>query len=96
MTSEETAELTALCRQWLRISTISADDELLQTAQAAMLDLKNAGVVVISTADALTLQAIKFYVKSHFGYDEKAEMYARQYEHLKAALALSSAYNTEV
>ena len=59
-------------------------------------ELKNAGVVVISTADALTLQAIKFYVKSHFGYDDKAEMYARQYEHLKAALALSSDYNTEV
>ncbi len=80
-------------RPWIRKTAQSFDDEIVQTLAACLLDLQNSGVVLISADDPLILQAAKFYLKSHFGYDADSEKWGRAYEHLKAALSLFGDYN---
>ena len=42
----------------------------------------------------LIQQAVKLYLKAHFGYDDQPEKWEAAYERLKAALSLSSDYTT--
>ncbi|UZT82142.1 head-tail connector protein [Caproicibacterium sp. BJN0003] len=81
-------------RNWLRITSNSLDDEILQTMSACIIDLQNSGVNRIDTEDFLIQQAIKLYCKSQFGYDKDAEKFSQAYEHLKASLSLSGDYNS--
>ena len=93
--AEISSELIASARGWLRITTESRDDEIEQVLSACLIDLSNAGVVVIDTDDAAVQQCMKLYLKSQFGYDSNAGKFGEDYEHLKKALALSGDYNTE-
>lgn len=93
--AEISSELIASARGWLRITTESRDDEIEQVLSACLIDLSNAGVVVIDTDDAAVQQCMKLYLKSQFGYDSNAGKFGEAYEHLKKALALSGDYNTE-
>lgn len=98
MTTLEGDTLSAVvgeAKKWLRIGTDSTDEEVGQTINACLLDLSNAGVTQIDIADPLTKQAVKLYLKSHFGYDANADEFGTAYEHLKASLALSGTYNTK-
>lgn len=95
LTDEQLTAITEEARQWLRIGTESTDEEIGQTVQACLSDLSNAGVKKIDITDPLTKQAIKMYLKSHFGYDTNADRFEEFYEHLKAGMALSGDYNTE-
>lgn len=79
-------------RKWIRKSASNLDAEIQQTVAACMLDLKNAGIVVFRDDDPLLQQAAKLYLKAQFGYDDKSEKWEAAYEHLKAALSLSSEY----
>lgn len=79
-------------RLWVRKSAKSFDDEIIQTTAACFLDLQNAGITVFSPDDPLLRQAAKLYLKAHFGYDAESDKWERAYEHLKAALSLSSDY----
>lgn len=88
-------KLLPMARIWVRKMATNLDDEIKQTVAACMLDLENAGVVKIKARDPLIQQAAKQYVKAHFGYDDKSEKWEAAYEYLKAALSLSSDYNTE-
>ena len=90
-----TAEQIAAAKLWLRISTDALDEEIGQTVDACLLDLHNAGVVNTPWDDALIKQAVKLYCKAQFGYgnDGDGDKYAKAYEHLKCALALSGDYN---
>ena len=87
--------LLPAARVWVRKSVANLDDEIRQTVAACMLDLNNAGVKNFKEEDPLLQQAAKLYLKAHFGYDDKSEKWEAAYEHLKAALSLSSDY-TEV
>lgn len=86
-------DLLPTARLWRRISTTKFDDEIQQTVAAGLLDLRNAGVVNVDIEDALVQQALKFYLKSHFGDDADADKWGKAYEHLKAALSLSGDYS---
>ena len=83
-------------RLWVRKSKPNLDGEIKQTVAASMLDLKNSGVVNFNAEDPLLQQAAKLYLKAQFGYDDKSEKWEAAYERLKAALSISSDYNTEV
>lgn len=93
--AEITDELITSAKRWLRISTTSADEEVGQVMAACLIDLKTGGVSVLDPTDAAIQQAMKLYLKAHFGYDSNAERFAAAYEHLKAALALSGDYGKE-
>lgn len=88
------AVLINQARTWLRITTDALDAELGQTLDAGVLDLQNAGVKDPDLTDPLVQQALKLYCKAQFGYDKDAEKFARSYEYLKCAMALSGDYNT--
>ena len=84
-------------RRWIRKTSVSElDTEVTQTVAACFLDLKNAGVVNFSGDDPLLQQAAKLYLKAQFGFNGESAKYEAAYEHLKAALSLSSDYNTKV
>ena len=82
-------------KKWLRRSTTTLDTEIVQTAASAFLDMKNAGIKRLDRNDPLIQQAVKLYLKAHFGYDDQPEKWEAAYERLKAALSLSSDYTTE-
>ena len=88
-----TPELIDTANRWLRISTDALDDEIDQTMEAAMQDLKNAGVNEPWWEDRLVQQAVKLYCKAQFGYGDENDKFSRAYEYLKNALALSGDYN---
>lgn len=79
-------------KKWIRRTSAKLDEEVLQTVAACMLDMKNAGITKISADDPLIQQAAKLYLKAQFGYDDKSDKWQVAYEHLKAALSLSSDY----
>lgn len=87
--------LLAAAKKWLRRSSDKLDDEITQTMAAAFLDMKNAGIKRLDKEDPLIQQAVKLYLKAHFGYDDQPEKWEAAYERLKAALSLSSDYTRE-
>ena len=93
-TDTETAIVTS-AKKWLRNTSDAFNEEIEQTVDACLLDLKNSGVENRDTTDALIQQAIKLYCKAQFGYNDMGDKFQKSYEFLKAALALSGDYNTE-
>lgn len=83
-------------RRWVRRSSDNLDEEIRQTTAACILDLKNAGVVNFDAEDPLLQQAAKLYLKAQFGFNEDSAKWEAAYEHLKAALSLSSDYTEPV
>lgn len=77
---------------WIRRTTNSLNDEVKQTTAACLLDMKGVGIENIKAEDPLIQQAVKMYLRAQFGYDDKPEIWAASYEHLKAALSLNSDY----
>ena len=79
-------------------TTTAFDGEIQDLINAAIADLKLAGVLDTKAVDTdpLIKRAIVTYCKSHFGYDNPdASRFWRSYESLKMHLTLSADYNTE-
>ena len=83
-------------RLWVRRCAPSLDEELRQTIASGLLDLHNHGVARIDPANPLIQQAVKFYVKANFGYDEDSEKWQKGYERLRDNLSLNGEYNKVV
>lgn len=82
----------------LRISNTAYDEEIKDLIEACKLDLKLSGVAssLISETDPIIMQAIKTYVKGHFGYDNPdADKFKESYSLLKQHLAISYREDTE-
>jgi hypothetical protein len=90
-----TEELLPSVKKWLRIMSVSLDDEISQTISACVVDLKNAGVRKVKLDNPLIQQAVKLYCKAQFGYDDTSSKFAKSYELLKQSLSLSGEYNME-
>ena len=73
-------------RAYLRLTSDKLDQEIQDTMDAAKLDLASAGMNDVD--NALVDMAIKLYVRWKFNYADKADQYRRDYQELKAALAL--------
>lgn len=75
----------------LRINNTVYDNEITDLINACKKELKLAGVAssnIIET-DEMIIQAITYYCKANFGYDNSdAERYMKAYESLKAFLCL--------
>ena len=88
------AELLPDARLWIRRSSASGlDEELLQTIAACLYDLDVVGVDVRFN-DPLIQQAVKFYVKSHFGSSDDSEKWDKAYDKVKDSLSLSLRYRS--
>ena len=73
-------------RAYLRLTSDKLDQEIQDTMDAAKLDLASAGMNDVD--NALVDMAIKLYARWKFNYADKADQYSRDYQELKAALAL--------
>ena len=80
-------------RRALRISNDRLDQEIRDTIDAAVLDLRTAGVVS-GDVYALTGMAVKLYAKWKFDFLGKGEQHHQAYESLKAVLSMDEGYNT--
>ena len=88
--------LIELMRNALRISNTSEaiTAEIKNSIMAALLDLKQQGVVKLEQDDALIIRAVTLYCRSEFNFNGKAEAYRNSYDLQKMSLALDIDYNT--
>ena len=81
---------------YLRISHNALDDDLNDTIDACLRDLKIYGVRTSKTDDAqdpLILNAVKLYCKAEYTDDpDKAAAYRQRYDALKACLGVAGEY----
>ena len=78
----------------LRIKNNATDDDIQDTIDAALFDLRVSGVVNLDESDPLIIQAVKLYCKANYGLDNKDyEKYQKAYNSLKESLALCGDYN---
>ena len=87
----------------LRISHNALDEDLGDTINACLQDLRTCGVKVsavpddVQETDPLILNAIKLYCRAEFTDDtEKAAAYRERYGSLKSCLMMASGYREEV
>lgn len=77
----------------LRITTNAYDCELDDLIQAAIADLRIAGIVVSAPQeDPLIIRAIVTYCRYHFGSPEQPDRLKRAYDEQKAQLQVSTGY----
>lgn len=81
-------------KEELRLKSSTFDKNVEETIDACKIDMKLAGINKIDEDDALIRQAITFYAKGNFGYDN-SEKFAEAYEKLRNCMALSSDYTGE-
>lgn len=81
----------------LRISHSKLDDDVTDSIEACLRDLKVCGVQVTGATDPLILNAIKLYCKAAYTDDTgKAAAYQERYDALKSCLMMAEGYRAEV
>lgn len=83
----------------LRIDDTVLDEDIQDTINAAMADLKLCGVLEskIVETDPLILRAVKTFCKAEYSSDDKeAARYRQSYEMLRNHLSMSVDYNPPV
>lgn len=81
----------------LRISHNVLDDDLTDTIEAGLADLRVCGVESSGAEDPLILNAVKLYCKAAYTDDtDKAAAYQARYDSLKACLMMAEGYGGEV
>ena len=81
----------------LRINNSSFDEEIKNLIDACKKELELAGIASsnIRYTDSLIVQAIIYYCKANFGYDNPdADRYLKSYESIKSLLCLN--YNVPI
>ena len=94
-----TTRYSGLVSELKGVLRISTDDELIQReiialVEAAIVDLKTAGITNTDINDPLIKRAISVYCKAHFGYDNPdTNKLIEIYEALKCKLSLVGSYH---
>lgn len=76
-------------RTALRLSSKSLDAEINGTMSAALIDMKNAGVIEPQEDNALINMAIILYARWQFNFLDRGPEYEKAYRELKNSLALA-------
>jgi hypothetical protein len=80
----------------LRISHSALDDDLADTIDACLADLKVCGVQDPQATDKLILNAVKLFCKAAYTDDQgKAAAYQARYDALKSCLMMAEGYGGE-
>lgn len=78
----------------LRIKSNAFDNEIIGLIDACKIDLGLAGVCVTNNEDdPLIKNAIIFYCKANFGFNEDSDRWQKAYDNVKCALSLAGDYN---
>ena len=83
-------------KTYLRISHSALDDDLTDTIEACLADLKVCGVKDPQAGDKLILNAVKLFCKAAYTDDTgKAAAYQARYDALKSCLMMAEGYGGE-
>ena len=81
----------------LRISHNALDDDVADTIEACLADLKVCGVQNPDVTNPLILNAVKLYCKAAYTDDTgKAAAYQARYDALKSCLMMATGYREEI
>lgn len=90
-------ELLTKIKNSLRISHSMLDDDVADSIEACLQDLKVCGVMNPDATDPLILNAVKLFCKAAYTDDtEKAAAYQARYDALKSCLMMAEGYGAEV
>lgn len=78
----------------LRIVTDEYDDEITDLIEAALLDMKIAGVTQDDTTDKLVVRAVITYCRANFGSPADYENLKKSYDEQKAQMSSATGYTT--
>ncbi|MBQ1663784.1 MAG: phage gp6-like head-tail connector protein [Clostridia bacterium] len=78
----------------LRVTTNAFDSELTDLIQAAVLDLKVAGVTNDDTTNALVRRAVVTYCRMHFGEPDYYDRLKKSYDEQKAQMGMATGFTT--
>lgn len=89
----DTATLTKI-KTAMRITTTAFDDEITDLVDAALADLRIAGVrgTNVALTDPLVLRAVITYCKLNFGEPDEYDRLKRSYDEQKAQMGMSTGY----
>ena len=81
-------------RKRVGLSNSQFDEELIETQNAAINDLKLSGIKeeAIVASDPTVCQAVTAYVRANFRINEKSEKFERAYEKLRHKMSVSKNY----
>lgn len=74
--------------------TDASQSEIEDLAEACIFTLRHSGIKKLDPNDPLIRQAIRFYAKANYGYDDDKGEYQRKFEALRTDLALDSEYTS--
>lgn len=78
----------------LRVTTNAFDSELTDLINAAVLDLKVAGVTNDDTTNALVRRAVVTYCRLHFGEPDDFDRLKKSYDEQKAQMSMATGFTT--
>ena len=78
--------------QAVRVSSVTAYEDIDELLSAFPHEMSIAGAHVTDLDDPLTWQAAKLYCKSHYGYDEDTDRFHKAFSALRDSMALSGDY----
>jgi hypothetical protein len=78
----------------LRVTTNAFDSELTDLINAAVLDLKVAGVTNDDTTNALVRRAVVTYCRMHFGEPDDYDRLKKSYDEQKAQMGMATGFTT--
>lgn len=84
-----TSDHIAKMMQAVRVTSMTAYDDIKELLQAFPHEMDIAGVQVTSLDDPLTWQAAKLYCKCHYGYDEDTDRFKKAFCALRDNMALA-------
>jgi uncharacterized phage protein (predicted DNA packaging) len=86
-------ELLEKVKLALRIKHKALDDDILDTIQSCLTDLKMHGIVHADETDALIQNAVKLYCKEAYTDDPaKADVFLQRYKDLRDCLKAAEGY----
>lgn len=86
------SDLIQYAKLALRVNTSAYDNEISQLINAALIDLKIAGVKIPEELDAIVSTAVITYVRLHFGQPEDYDRVKRSYDEQKAQLKTATGW----
>lgn len=87
-------EILNAVKMALRVTTDAFDPELQDLIDAAVLDLKIAGVTNDDTTNALVRRAIVTYCRLHFGEPDDFDRLKKSYDEQKAQMSMATGFTT--
>lgn len=78
----------------LRITTTAFDSEIEDLIEAALIDLRQAGVTNFDTNDPMIRRAVITFVRINFGAPDDYDRLKRSYDEQKGQLGMATGYTT--